>query len=156
MRDERDRVATELSALVGGQARIDPDGQMRFVLEGGAVLVDGRRAAALAIVTGVSQTVTDMNGTSDPGDDTTRTIVAPTDRLDFLNATGNFAGGDLDVHVLDHDPRSIGLGQALGPKFDLGRAHGFLIFLCSTVSVRPSSPTTSTWSPEVRNVTVFP
>ncbi len=48
MRDERDLVAAELSSLVGGQARIDPDGQMRFVLEGGAVLVDGRRAATLA------------------------------------------------------------------------------------------------------------
>lgn len=48
MRDQRDRVAKQLSQLVGGQARIDHDGQMRFVLDGGAVLVDGNRAAALA------------------------------------------------------------------------------------------------------------
>jgi len=46
-RDERDRIATQLSALVGGTARIDKDGQMRFVLEDGAVLVDGSRASKL-------------------------------------------------------------------------------------------------------------
>ena len=46
-RDERDRIATQLSSLVGGTARTDPDGQMRFVLDGGAVLVDGARAAKL-------------------------------------------------------------------------------------------------------------
>ncbi len=45
--DERDRIAKELGKLVGGQARIDGDGQMRYVLDGGAVLVDGRRSAAL-------------------------------------------------------------------------------------------------------------
>ena len=33
------------SPLVGGQARVDSDGQMRFVLDGGAVLVDGNHAA---------------------------------------------------------------------------------------------------------------
>jgi flagellar hook-associated protein 1 FlgK len=47
MKDERDRLATQLSELVGGSARIDRDGHMRFVLEGGAVLVDGGRAASL-------------------------------------------------------------------------------------------------------------
>lgn len=47
MRDERDRIAKELSELVGGSARIDPDGRMRFVLDGGAVLVDGDHAASL-------------------------------------------------------------------------------------------------------------
>lgn len=46
-RDERDRLAAQLSNLVGGQARIDQDGQMRFVLDGGAVLVDGTRASKL-------------------------------------------------------------------------------------------------------------
>jgi flagellar hook-associated protein 1 len=46
-RDHRDLIAKQLGELVGGQARIDPDGQMRFVLDGGAVLVDGGRAAAL-------------------------------------------------------------------------------------------------------------
>ncbi len=46
-RDHRDSIATQLSQLVGGSARIDADGQMRFVLDGGAVLVDGNRAAQL-------------------------------------------------------------------------------------------------------------
>lgn len=48
LRDERDRLANQLSGLVGGTARIDGDGQMRFVLDGGAVLVDGNRAATLS------------------------------------------------------------------------------------------------------------
>ncbi|MEO8698611.1 MAG: flagellar hook-associated protein FlgK [Kofleriaceae bacterium] len=47
MRDERDRIAGKLSELVGGDARIDGDGQMRFVLDGGGVLVDGGHAAKL-------------------------------------------------------------------------------------------------------------
>jgi len=45
--DQRDLAATQLSQLTGGQARVDPDGKLRFVLEGGAVLVDGDRAAQL-------------------------------------------------------------------------------------------------------------
>ncbi|MEZ4365267.1 MAG: flagellar hook-associated protein FlgK [Kofleriaceae bacterium] len=44
--DRRDLLARQLSALVGGQARIDGDGQLRYVLDGGAVLVDGELAAA--------------------------------------------------------------------------------------------------------------
>ncbi len=46
-KDQRDMVAKQLSELVGGTARVDADGQMRFVLDGGAVLVDGKRAAKL-------------------------------------------------------------------------------------------------------------
>ena len=46
--DQRDKAAKQLSELVGGKARIDHDGQMRFVLDGGAVLVDGTHAATLA------------------------------------------------------------------------------------------------------------
>ncbi|HEY1551354.1 MAG TPA: flagellar hook-associated protein FlgK [Kofleriaceae bacterium] len=45
--DNRDQIASQLSALVGGSARVDSDGQMRFVLDGGAVLVDGSQAATL-------------------------------------------------------------------------------------------------------------
>ncbi|HEY3802782.1 MAG TPA: flagellar hook-associated protein FlgK [Kofleriaceae bacterium] len=45
--DQRDQIAQQLTALVGGQARVDSDGQMRFVLDGGAVLVDGSHAASL-------------------------------------------------------------------------------------------------------------
>jgi len=47
-RDHRDQIAKQLGQLVGGQARVDADGQLRYVLDGGAVLVDGGRAAALA------------------------------------------------------------------------------------------------------------
>jgi flagellar hook-associated protein 1 FlgK len=46
-RDQRDKIAKQMSELVGGSARIDSDGQMRFVLDGGAVLVDGTHAASL-------------------------------------------------------------------------------------------------------------
>lgn len=46
--DARDELASQLSELVGGSARIDADGQMRYVLDGGAVLVDGTQAATLA------------------------------------------------------------------------------------------------------------
>lgn len=41
--DQRDLAATRLAELVGGSGRIDPDGNMRFVANGGAVLVDGDR-----------------------------------------------------------------------------------------------------------------
>jgi flagellar hook-associated protein 1 FlgK len=47
-RDARDLIAKQLGQLVGGQARIDGDGQLRYVLDGGAVLVDGNRASVLA------------------------------------------------------------------------------------------------------------
>jgi flagellar hook-associated protein 1 FlgK len=50
--DRRDLLANQLAQLVGGKARIDPDGQLRFVLDGGAVLVDGDHAAALAVAKG--------------------------------------------------------------------------------------------------------
>lgn len=45
--DRRDVLAKQLAQIVGGSARIDGDGQMRFVLDGGAVLVDGNTAAAI-------------------------------------------------------------------------------------------------------------
>lgn len=50
LRDERDRTAAKLTALVGGSARLDAKGQLRFVLDGGAVLVDGQHASTLATV----------------------------------------------------------------------------------------------------------
>lgn len=49
--DRRDQLASQLASLVGGTARVDADGQMRFVLDGGAVLVDGTRPSALAATT---------------------------------------------------------------------------------------------------------
>lgn len=57
--DQRDKVAKQLGQLVGGQARVDGDGQMRYTLEGGAVLVDGIHAASMQATpdptTGVSK-----------------------------------------------------------------------------------------------------
>src|SRR5262249_52456172 len=48
--DKRDAAARKLSALVGGHARIDRDGHMRFTLDSGAVLVDGERASQVVAV----------------------------------------------------------------------------------------------------------
>ncbi|MCP4448135.1 MAG: flagellar hook-associated protein FlgK [Myxococcales bacterium] len=45
--DQRDQFALRLAELVGGQARIDDDGQMRFLLDNGSVLVDGARSASI-------------------------------------------------------------------------------------------------------------
>jgi flagellar hook-associated protein 1 FlgK len=47
MRDRRDQAAGKLSELIGGSARIDPDGQMRVSLPGGETLVDGPRGVQL-------------------------------------------------------------------------------------------------------------
>lgn len=47
LQDQRDTIAKQLTEAVGGTARIDADGQMRFVLDDGAVLVDGTHAASL-------------------------------------------------------------------------------------------------------------
>lgn len=47
IRDRRDTAARDLAALVGGEGRIDADGQMRWVLPDGGVLVDGDHAAKL-------------------------------------------------------------------------------------------------------------
>jgi len=47
LRDRRDLAAGKLADLVGGAGRIDPDGQLRWVLPDGAVLVDGDRAAQI-------------------------------------------------------------------------------------------------------------
>lgn len=49
--DRRDAAAEKLAALVGGEARVDGDGFMRFVLPGGAVVVDGTRSATFQAAT---------------------------------------------------------------------------------------------------------
>jgi flagellar hook-associated protein 1 FlgK len=68
--DNRDQIASQLSALVGGTATVGSDGQMRYVLNGGAVLVDGTQAATLQTTpnatTGFSDVeVVDGNDTRD-------------------------------------------------------------------------------------------
>lgn len=45
--DQRELLARQLAAITGGQARVDSDGHMRFVLDNGAVLVDGNKAAEI-------------------------------------------------------------------------------------------------------------
>jgi flagellar hook-associated protein 1 FlgK len=52
MRDRRDQLAAQLTELVGGRARTGADGNMRFVLDDGSVLVDGDRASQLAVTPG--------------------------------------------------------------------------------------------------------
>ncbi|MFT3694211.1 MAG: flagellar hook-associated protein FlgK [Kofleriaceae bacterium] len=45
--DKRDQLAKQLAEMTGGSARINPNGQMTFTLDNGAVLVDGTRASKL-------------------------------------------------------------------------------------------------------------
>lgn len=68
--DQRDTAAKGLAQLVGGSALIDGNGQMRYVLDGGAVLVDGKTAASLTATpnatTGLADlTVVDGNASRD-------------------------------------------------------------------------------------------
>jgi len=79
-RDHRDLIAKQLGNLVGGQARIDRDGQMRFVLDGGAVLVDGGRAATL---------------TASPDPTTGLARLAVVDGASRRDVTGAIGGGSL-------------------------------------------------------------
>ena len=87
-RDHRDQIANQLGKLVGGQARVDHDGQMRFVLEGGAVLVDGSHAATLTATpdrtTGVSRVEVVSGGTR-------------------RDVTGQIAGGSLGAGLKFRD-----------------------------------------------------
>lgn len=80
MKDQRDLIAKQLSELVGGQARVDADGQMRFVLDGGAVLVDGKHAAKLTA------------GTDPTTGDTTISVVDGNNKRDV---TKDISGGSL-------------------------------------------------------------
>ncbi len=52
--DNRDKAARKLAEIMGGQARIDTDGKMRFVLPSGEVLVDGDRAVTIQTVVDAS------------------------------------------------------------------------------------------------------
>ncbi|MBI4509603.1 MAG: flagellar hook-associated protein FlgK [Deltaproteobacteria bacterium] len=62
--DKRDLAAKKLSELIGGQARIDPDGMLRFVVGGGVVVVDGARAATVeaVVVSGTFRSVRVVDG----------------------------------------------------------------------------------------------
>ena len=75
--------------------------------------LEGKRAAAIAIVMGVSVTLSDG-----------RVIDAPADRLDFLHATGAFAGGslgglnDVDFWIGGLAEEQMPFGGFLGSTFN--------------------------------------
>lgn len=54
LHDRRDLAARKLAEIMGGSARIDPDGMMRFVVAGGVVVVDGTRSATVTISAGTA------------------------------------------------------------------------------------------------------
>ena len=87
-RDHRDLLAKQLGALVGGQARVDPDGQLRYVLDGGAVLVDGVHAAQL---------------TTSPDPTTGLARVAVTAGATARDVTGELAGGRIGAGLRFRD-----------------------------------------------------
>ena len=105
MRDRRDVAAQDLAALVGGDGRIDADGQMRWVLPDGGVLVDGDRAATLT-------------ATPDPATGfATVELVSGSQRRDVTAAIdGGAMGGDLAFR--DRDATST-LGELDELAFDL-------------------------------------
>ncbi len=77
------------------------------------VTLEGKRAAALAITTGIDQDILDDVGA------VVRTIVAPTDRLDFLNST-NTSGGPVDWSATETGLNLVdfwigGLAEAIEP-----------------------------------------
>jgi flagellar hook-associated protein 1 len=104
-RDHRDLLAKQLGNVVGGQARIDPDGQMRFVLDGGAVLVDGGRAATLA---------------TSPDPTTGLARVAVVDGGSRRDVTGAIGGGSLGANLRFRDQTVAQVGNQLDQvAFDL-------------------------------------
>jgi flagellar hook-associated protein 1 FlgK len=88
--DQRDTAALKLSEVVGGKARIDSDGHMRFLLDDGSVVVDGPRAAAFEAV-----------GDATLGGMSRIDIVDGAHRLDV---TGSISSGRLgaDIHFRDN------------------------------------------------------
>ena len=102
--DQRDKIAKQLSALVGGQARVDPDGQMRYVLDGGAVLVDGTHAASLTATsdptTGLAQ-LSVVDGSSSRDVTTQLTGGQIGGELQFRDQTLAGVSGQLDQLAYD-------------------------------------------------------
>jgi flagellar hook-associated protein 1 FlgK len=85
-KDLRDQIAKQLTGLVGGVAQTQNDGSMRFVLDGGAVLVDGTHAAQ-------------MQASADPstGDTTVQVVDGNTKRDVTKDIHGGAIGADLAV-----------------------------------------------------------
>jgi flagellar hook-associated protein 1 FlgK len=108
LRDQRDQTAKQLAALVGGQARVDSDGQMRFVLDGGAVLVDGIHASSLT-------------ATRDPATNVNKLeVVDGPVRRDVTSAIG---GGKIGGELRFRDTTAVkAAGQLDQLAFDLTKA----------------------------------
>ncbi|HEY4175575.1 MAG TPA: flagellar hook-associated protein FlgK [Kofleriaceae bacterium] len=85
-KDQRDKIAKELSGIVGGSAHFAADGSMRFVLDGGAVLVDGNHAAKLGTSTDPAS-----------GDTTVQVVDGNTKRDVTKDIHGGTVGSDLSV-----------------------------------------------------------
>ncbi len=143
--DQRENAALKLSELIGGKARIDDDGQMRFLLDNGSVVVDGTRASSfeatsdstlgdmsrVEIVDGQHrQNITSSISAGKMGadlhfrDDVTVRIVAEVDQLAFDFATNmnavhrGFAGLDgVSGRDLFVEPTAV-VGAALAFEVD--------------------------------------
>ncbi|WP_291160569.1 peroxidase family protein, partial [Ensifer sp. SSB1] len=78
----------------------------------------GKRAAAMAIVFGENQVIADAGA---PGG--TRTIIVPSDRLEFLNSTGEWTAGnsglnDIDLWIGGLAEKKMPFGGMLGSTFN--------------------------------------
>jgi flagellar hook-associated protein 1 FlgK len=106
--DRRELIAKQLAEIVGGAARVDRDGQMRFTLDGGAVLVDGAHAARLDAV-------------PDPATGMARVeVVAGNARRDV---TGEIAGGSIGGDIQFRDTTATRTAASLDQlAFDLATA----------------------------------
>ncbi len=94
--DRRDQLASQLSQLVGGQCQIDSKGQMRFVLDGGAVLVDGAHAASM---------------TTKPDPTTGLAQVHVVDGANDRDVTAQIGGGQLGGELTLRSSLTATLGQ---------------------------------------------
>ena len=72
--------------------------------------VEGKRAAAFAIVTGADVTTDGVDGIAGTKDDLPATIAPPADRLDFLNSRGAWANGPGGVTTTGVDDIDFWIG----------------------------------------------
>lgn len=97
--DQRDLAARKLAELVGGEARIDSDGKMRFVAAGGVVLVDGDRAASLRAVPDATM------------GNHVRVEAVDGNHVDQL--TNSLTGGKLAAELEFRDKETVAVGQSI-------------------------------------------